>query len=425
MSPKLLFLLIASGANAWHPTGHFLTALIAKQELEASRPGLVPKLEALIKQWSQYTKEKDYPFVEAASFPDDIKYLNWKSMNKWHFDDDYFFVDSSIKKEAVEELPRNKQNIIFAINEAKNTLASKKESGVDSLFGKGFQLRYLIHLVADLHQPLHATSMVSKDLPKGDAGGNAFKIDNPGAYDLHTFWDKTLKIYKDVRAPITEKNMEYLEKVAKELKAKYTRKVLQARLAIKSPVNWSRESREFAMKAYKGLVKGKKIPEDYVKQMTPIVNEQLVIGGYRLADLIKEILPDNSSLETKKSKNAVDDIVHDGELPVLFEIVPASSSSSSDSDSGSDKSKKKDAKKFANKVQADDAGDEPDIELIEITEEEKRAIKERQAKRLFFNDELESDTKDDKPFYKNLWFVYGVLGAVLTFSAGVLVIVLK
>lgn len=37
-------------------------------------------------------------------------------------------------------------------------------------------MRLLLHYVGDIHQPLHATSRVDKNYPKGDEGGNAFPI---------------------------------------------------------------------------------------------------------------------------------------------------------------------------------------------------------------------------------------------------------
>lgn len=65
---------------------------------------------------------------------------------------------------------------MWAIHECEQTLYNKKESKVDVRFGKSFMLVFLIHLVGDIHQPLHNTSRVSKEHPKGDKGGNEFKI---------------------------------------------------------------------------------------------------------------------------------------------------------------------------------------------------------------------------------------------------------
>lgn len=51
--------------------------------------------------------------------------------------------------------------------------------------------RYLIHVVGDIHQPLHSVSMYNETFPNGDRGGNSLKIQlmNGTLRDLHSFWD--------------------------------------------------------------------------------------------------------------------------------------------------------------------------------------------------------------------------------------------
>jgi len=54
-------------------------------------------------------------------------------------------------------------------------------------------MRFLIHYVGDVHQPLHAETMVDKTFPKGDLGGNFFSL--PVHFytkNLHAVWDKVL-----------------------------------------------------------------------------------------------------------------------------------------------------------------------------------------------------------------------------------------
>lgn len=52
-------------------------------------------------------------------------------------------------------------------------------------------LKILLHVIADLHQPLHAINYYSKSYPRGDQGGNLIKIDNTYYHgNLHHFWDQ-------------------------------------------------------------------------------------------------------------------------------------------------------------------------------------------------------------------------------------------
>lgn len=207
----IVFMVLVS-IKSWHPTGHFLTALIAQLEIQRDSPELFTELESIVAILSQFTAEKEHKFVECAEFPDDIKYQNWKAFNSWHFEDHYFFKDT-----APKEMPDEKENMIWAILQALGNLNTNHPSKIDQMLGKSFSLRYLIHLIGDIHQPLHNASMVSEKFPNGDAGGNTFKINVPEAYDLHTFWDMCLKQYKEVKTPLNDDSFGYLMKKPKKL----------------------------------------------------------------------------------------------------------------------------------------------------------------------------------------------------------------
>ena len=55
---------------------------------------------------------------------------------------------------------------------------------------KSFDLSWFLHLIGDVHQPLHCTTCVSATKPEGDDGGNGVKLVSPA--NLHTFWDGVL-----------------------------------------------------------------------------------------------------------------------------------------------------------------------------------------------------------------------------------------
>ena len=65
-----------------------------------------------------------------------------------------------------------------------------KQSFPDEADARSFALRLIIHYVGDIHQPLHATSLVDSDYPSGDFGGNReYLPDICGAHNLHSVWD--------------------------------------------------------------------------------------------------------------------------------------------------------------------------------------------------------------------------------------------
>ena len=52
-------------------------------------------------------------------------------------------------------------------------------------------LRLIIHLVGDIHQPLHTSTLISSSpYSDSDLGGNKFKIS--GGWNLHSLWDSSL-----------------------------------------------------------------------------------------------------------------------------------------------------------------------------------------------------------------------------------------
>jgi hypothetical protein len=55
---------------------------------------------------------------------------------------------------------------------------------------KAYDLVWLLHLVGDVHQPLHCTARFSQTDRDGDDGGNGVKVCSPGCgSSLHSFWD--------------------------------------------------------------------------------------------------------------------------------------------------------------------------------------------------------------------------------------------
>lgn len=82
---------------------------------------------------------------------------------------------------------------------------------------KAMFARYLIHVVGDIHQPLHSVSLYNTTYPSGDRGGNSLKIVllNGTTQNLHAFWDAgAFKVQNDswfVTRPMGLQNMTALK----------------------------------------------------------------------------------------------------------------------------------------------------------------------------------------------------------------------
>ena len=112
--------------------------------------------------------------------------------NEWHFVDTYFYIKSSpyVTDALIPVINYTSISMssIATVHQATTALKSniKNPTAERSLFA-----RYLIHMVGDIHQPLHSVSLFNHTYKQGDAGGNLLKIKllNGSIENFHSFWD--------------------------------------------------------------------------------------------------------------------------------------------------------------------------------------------------------------------------------------------
>jgi len=145
--------------------------------------------------------EGKHAFVECATFADDFKYNGGYYQKGWHFIDQPYLDEGGEVSDFDFELDTH--NITEAINGLvgwTTDLEHPKDSYIKTTVEnstKGSEenavsvaVRLLIHYVGDIHQPLHATSRVDKEYPKGDFGGNTVHLPaKDGVTNLHALWD--------------------------------------------------------------------------------------------------------------------------------------------------------------------------------------------------------------------------------------------
>ncbi len=208
---SLGLLAVACDALAWNSFGHMTVAEIAWQKLTPAARARATALLKLNPNYANWVKgvagkrRDETAFLAAATWPDEIKhvtgyvddgerpsgpdagrnigYADKLQHRYWHFVDTPFSPDGT---PLVAPASPNARTQIAAF---RKTLASSKAS--DPL--KSYDLAWLLHLVGDVHQPLHATSRFTKDLPEGDNGGNKVALCAlPCRDELHGFWDDVL-----------------------------------------------------------------------------------------------------------------------------------------------------------------------------------------------------------------------------------------
>ena len=245
-------LLIPAMAIAWGPKGHDTVAYIAEKHL--SKKALQHVTEVLNGKSMVYVAN----WMDNASHTDEYAYTK-----TWH----YVNVDpeeqtyANAKKEAAGD-------VVVAIN----TIVENLKSGELSLEEERVQLMMLIHLVGDMHCPMHAGR-------KSDRGGNGTKVKYFGSQKkLHTVWDSEI-----VESAHRWSYSEWQEQIDRATPIEVHQ------MAYGTPNDWIEESVILANDIYESSTTGENLSYDYVAKYAPIIEQQLLKGGIRLAKLLEEI----------------------------------------------------------------------------------------------------------------------------------------
>lgn len=219
---KQQLLLLASSllgtTSAWWNNGHMLTARIAYDYLQENNPEVLAAAEKKLQPMTYLNEhEQNHTFVEAATFADDIKIKGMNDQSPWHFIDQPFF-DNFTKKVDPEKF-----NVTWSIDYMHKNLKGPRDGekeGVSWTLGDGLNLRFLIHYVGDMHQPLHTVSRFAKDFPDGDLGGNLFMLtEKDNITELHALWDSCVYEFdQDFSQPLNESTWEKMGTISKMLR---------------------------------------------------------------------------------------------------------------------------------------------------------------------------------------------------------------
>lgn len=243
---------VVLNALAWGPKGHDTVAYIAEQHL--SKKTLKKVQEVL----------GGHSLVYVANWMDNASHTNEYAYTKtWH----YVNVDpnegtyANSKKDAAGD-------VVTAIN----SIVENLKSGELSPDEEQVQLMMLIHLVGDMHCPMHAGH-------KSDRGGNGTQVKYFGKQKkLHSVWDSEI-VESAHRWSYSEWQFQVDRASKKEQKA-----IIQG-----TPNDWIEETVVLANDIYEESTTQQNLSYDYVANYTPIIEQQFLKGGLRLAALLEEI----------------------------------------------------------------------------------------------------------------------------------------
>lgn len=252
MIKKIVFVLaffISFNAISWGLTGHRIVGEIAQKHLNRKSK---KELKRVFGHQSLAYNASWMDFVKSDP--------TYDYMKPWHY---CTIPDGKTYAEA--GTPEEK-DIIWAINNA----AGQIKSDTLSLDEEQFALRILIHLVGDIHQPLHVGN-------GEDRGGNDVKIkffwQNS---NLHRVWDSGMIDGDKLSFTEWARFIDHNEKGEIE------------RLQNSTPLDWANESKALRKSVYD--TKGAdNLTYNYVFEHKAEMNIRLKMAGIRLAGLINEI----------------------------------------------------------------------------------------------------------------------------------------
>ncbi len=245
----ILVLIIHCNGLTWGKTGHRIVGQIAENHLSKKAR---KQIDIILEGES---------LAISANFMDWIKAeQSYNHMNPWHY---CTIPDGSTYEEvgAPEE-----GDAIQTINRLISELKSKKFTDED----EAFALKCLVHLIGDIHQPLHVGN--GEDKGGNDVRLKFFREDR----NLHSIWDSGM---------IDHEQLSYTEYTADIDRLSDAR---VAQLQSSSLMDWINESKDLRPQVYD-------YPEDgnlswrYIYDHKHIVDRRLVEAGIRLAGVLNEI----------------------------------------------------------------------------------------------------------------------------------------
>lgn len=272
-------LLVTSfSSQAWGPEGHAIVADIAQQHLD---PVASAEVAALLKQ-------------EGLSRLDEIS--SWADANRkampntggWHYVDIPLHADDYV---AARDCPQG-DCVVVKIDQYAHVLADKSATPQARLEA----LKWVVHLVGDVHQPLHAED-------NNDKGGNTVQVQFFGrGTNLHSLWDGQIirKAMDLTPGPNYTFDHAIVQSDAMMLDAGITPAEREAWTPTgplsglgSEAIGWADESHRLAQQvAYTDLAKpsGEAWSQRYQLKAWPVVEARLEQAGVRLAAVLNQVL---------------------------------------------------------------------------------------------------------------------------------------
>jgi len=244
-----VFVLVSIEASSWGKTGHRIVGAIAEYHLSKKTRKEIKKIMG------------NESLASASTWMDFIKSeSSWDHANPWH----YCTIPGNMTYE--EAGTPEEGDVVATIGRLISELESRQFTDGDERVA----IRFLVHLIGDIHQPLHVGN-------GEDRGGNDVKVKwFRSGRNLHSVWDSGI---------IDGEQMSYTEWVEA---INHATEMQVSDWQNATTLDWAYESRDFRKQVY-SLPENKSLSYRYVYDNIELVNLRLLQAGVRLAGVLNRI----------------------------------------------------------------------------------------------------------------------------------------
>lgn len=246
----LLILCLPDSVAAFGPEGHLIAGLAAEPYLCAEAAAVIDDLA-------------DEPFAELGWWADRVRGdESYRHTGPWH----YMNVSDTARVADFRHPPEG--DVLWAIEYFAARLADPRAKRSE----RAEALKFLVHFVVDIHQPLHVGRA-------DDRGGNAIDVSYGSvAVNLHRFWD-TDAIRLAGLSP-------------RAYAARIRARAAAAARADVDPEAWAEESLALRPDVYAFDEPSGRLDDRYLQSAREITESRLALAAGRLAGLLNSVLCD-------------------------------------------------------------------------------------------------------------------------------------
>ena len=255
----LLALFCVTLSYAWGPMGHDVVAAIAEQNLNKKAKKALNELldgKSIVYYSSWMDNIQNSPYWKNG----------YDQTKTWH----YANVDKGFTYQTMKK--NEKGDVVSALNRLTWELTENYDNLTDSM--RVDYVKMIIHMVGDMHCPMHAGRL-------SDRGGNSVKVKWFGQQtNLHSVFDS--KMIESARKWGYQEWVAQLDRADKKFKKSVAQGTFE---------EWFNKTVENAAQIYDYVERqdNKNLSYQFVYDFSPMLEESLLLGGYRLAAVLNNI----------------------------------------------------------------------------------------------------------------------------------------